>query len=148
MHVTSELRHHHLVKPRNHALHNGRQAKEREREVHAQDVTNFGGACRTNVLQFRDCEDGADLILHVEVQWHARAPRVAIAAQEVRLRGDAPVCIGLGVGEEGDGRVAQVLEAHAHVGNVGPGVTDCAELPVENCERAAGHCKLLQFVMV
>jgi hypothetical protein len=99
-------------------------------------------------VAIREREDGADLILHVKVQWHACAPRVAVTAQEVRLSGDAPVCIGLGVGEEGDGCVTQVLEAHAHVGNVGPGVTNCAELPVENCERAAGHCKLLQFVVV
>jgi len=99
-------------------------------------------------VAIREREDGVDLILHVKVQWHACAPRVAVTAQEVRLSGDAPVCIGLGVGEEGDGCVTQVLEAHAHVGNVGPGVTDCAELPVENCERAAGHCKLLQFVVV
>ena len=38
-----------------------------------------------------------------------------------------------------------MLEAHAQVGNVGPRIADCAELPVENCERAAVRYTLLQF---
>jgi hypothetical protein len=84
-------------------------------------------------------------IIHIEVQRNVNPPRVAVAAKDIRLGGDALGCIRAGVGEEGDGRSVEVLEAHAQVGNVGPRIADCAELPVENCERAAGRYKLLQF---
>ncbi len=43
--------------------------------------------------------------------------------------------------ENRNGLVAKVLKTHAHVGNIGPGIADGAELPVENCERAAWICK-------
>jgi len=41
------------------------------------------------------------------------------------------------LGENGNGLVPKVLETHAHVSNVSPRVANCAELPVENCKRAA-----------
>ena len=65
------------------------------------------------------------------------APRAAVAAQNFGLGGNALVCIWKRLGENGNGLVPKVLEAHAHVSNVSPRVANCAELPVENCKRAA-----------
>ena len=76
--------------------------------------------------------------VHVEVLRHTLPASVAVAAQHVSLGGDAPVCIGERLRENGDGLVAKVLETHAHVRNVSPRIADGAKLPVENCKRAAG----------
>ena len=65
------------------------------------------------------------------------APRAAVAAQNFGLGGNTLVCIGKRLGENGNGLVPEVLETHAHVSNVSPRVANCAELPVENCKRAA-----------
>ena len=71
---------------------------------------------------------------HVKVLRYAR---VAVSAQNVRLRGNTLVCIRESLGEDGDGLAAEVLETHTHVGHISPRITDGAELPIENRKRTA-----------
>ena len=63
--------------------------------MHEQDVKKFG----YNLLRSCVHESSVDLIIHVEIRRCARAPRVAVAAKDVRLGGDALGCIRAGVGE-------------------------------------------------
>ncbi len=66
---------------------------------------------------------------------------LAVAAQQIRLQGNAIFCIRKRLGENGYGLVTEVLEAHAHIGNIGPGISNCAELPVKNRKTTASNRK-------